>query len=59
MRVFKTKANDYKEFDGMEITEVINELGDNERDREVGRMFRIRLSNNKIIDAYQDEIALM
>ncbi len=36
---------------------IVRELGDAERDREVGRMFRVRFADGGFIDAFRDELS--
>lgn len=44
-----------RERTGQEI-EVLRELGDDERDREVGRMFRVRFPDGHEADVFDEEL---
>lgn len=55
-KVFNTTQSDLRKYNG-EIVEVGDELTDEERDPEVGRMWRITFSDGSWTDAFEDELS--
>jgi len=53
--IFKTPYDQYKEYDGQRCV-VLRELTDQERDPEVGTMYRIRFNDGQEIDAWPEEL---
>ncbi len=54
-RVFRTTQSDLLRYNG-QLVEVGDELTDDERDSEVGRMFHITMADGFKTDAYEDEL---
>ena len=52
---FKTAYDQYKNKDGQSCV-ILRELTNEERDPEVGTMYRIRLEDGTEIDAWSDEL---
>jgi len=57
MLKFKTMQSDLKKYNNLNC-EIIRELNEEEYDKkEIGiKMYKIKLSNNIIIDAFEDEL---
>jgi hypothetical protein len=55
MTIFQTHDSFYKQFNNQEC-KIIRELTAEERDPEVGTMYRIRFTDNTEIDCFADEI---
>lgn len=53
--VFETSSSDYDKYDKKPF-KVIRQLTDDERDPEVGRMYKIQFEDGNIIDAFADEV---
>lgn len=53
--VFTSPYDQMKHHNGKKFT-VIRELNDNERDPEVGSMYKIQLEDGEVIDAWPEEI---
>lgn len=53
--IFTTTQSDLLKYNGY-VVQVRKELGDNERDPEVGRMWNIRFPDGVMIDAFEDEL---
>lgn len=56
MKKFQTTQSDLIKYNGMTYT-IIRELYDTECDKaEVGTMYKIKLENGIVIDAFEDEL---
>lgn len=53
---FKTQSAEFAHRSGQPVR-ILRELGDAERDPEVGRMFRIAFEDGITLDAFEDELS--
>ncbi len=54
-KIFNTTQSDLRKYNGA-VVELGEELTDDERDPEVGRMWHITFHDGHTVDAYEDEL---